>query len=275
MPNTSAKFTHPPVIETVLSVQFAPIPDFTAAHAGRFFEGWLTKELPEWRNAKLSEGSKIPDIAEPFGGPEFTRPVLQLMPVGNEPDRIMIAREDRMIQLQDNRIAYNWRKATAGYPSYGKLRPEFDRILSVFSRFLEDVGLKRIAPNHWEVIYVNHVHLGNLWGGVSEWGKVFPSLYIPPVPPSVTTFETLAGNWRYRLKKDQGRLIVSLNHGKTSEHKEVIILHLTARGPIDESRGFTAHEGLQLGHDAIVGAFYMMTSKLAHNEWNGAANVNS
>jgi uncharacterized protein (TIGR04255 family) len=272
MTQTLPKFDAPPVIETVLCIQFVPLPGFTAAHGGCFWQRSLAPDLVEWQSAKLAERPKIEDEFEDLGSkPAFKRMAFQLRPAeGVSRTQIIRSDEERMIQVQDTRFIYNWRKRQGAYPSYTAIKPDFDVLWERFIKYLDESRFPSPQPNQWEVTYVNHIPRGELWNEVSDWAKLLPSLYIPDVScRESVAFETLGGGWQYRLANNRGRLHVSIQHGQTSEadRSEVLMLHLTARGPIGTAETETADAGFSLGHDAIVETFYRMTSDAAHIAW--------
>lgn len=266
-PSSGPVFGAPPVIETVLGAQFAAVKGYTAAHSGCFWQSKLSVERPEWKDATFQEMPKIDDVREEFASePSFGRPYIRVEPAG-ERNRVQIIRSggERMIQLQDSRFIYNWRKQQGHYPTFATIRPEFDTLYGDFIDYLRDAGLAEPVPNQWEVIYVNHIPKGSLWSSVSEWPQILTGLYIPAAKPNAK-FETVAGEWRYRLATDRARLHIALRHGRT-EVGEVLILQLTARGPVDTSRGMAMDDGFALGHEAIVNTFEEITSHRAKEAW--------
>ncbi len=83
--------------------------------------------------------------------------------------------------------------------------------------------------------------------------------------------ESLACEWHYEIEPQLGRLHAQLSHVhlKSPEKREILRLSLTARGPIASSgeKSLSLGEGLDLGHEAIVKAFWEMTSERAHEYW--------
>ena len=72
-----------------------------------------------------------------------------------------------------------------------------------------------------------------------------------------------------------GRLHVKIQHGRragsppSKSAREVLLLSLTARGPINstEGSGMSLDEGLGKGREAIVGAFACIMSEEAQVHW--------
>ncbi len=146
------KFDKPPVVETVLGVQFSPLGGLSAAHVGWFWKKHLDAD---W--TRTIEVPRLPDQFERFGDEKAwkTGPGIHFT-AGGESMRIQLVRADdeRMIQVQNTRFIYNWRKKKGEYPSYDKLRPEFDDHLDSFRRFARGAASGRqssvtTALNGW------------------------------------------------------------------------------------------------------------------------------
>src|SRR4051812_21650197 len=96
------KFDKPPVIETVLSAQFARLPTFSTAHAGCFWKlhldnNWVTPV----------DAIRIDDQFERFGDERIWAPASALrFASAPESQRTQITRADnaRIVQLQDSRF---------------------------------------------------------------------------------------------------------------------------------------------------------------------------
>lgn len=260
------KFDEPPVIETVLGVQFSRLPGFSTAHAGWFWKSYL--KAPE-RWPKVVDAARLEDQTERFGeGEVWVRQVFRLAASG-APHRTQIIRADdeRMIQIQDSRFILNWRKQSHNYPSYDVLVPEFRESFATFSRFVQDAGFGSLELNQWEVTYLNHVPKGDMWESPRDWSKIFPGLYAPPAVGDEVRFETLGNEWRYMLKPQVARLYIELKHHRNPTSEEVMTLQLTARGRVAPAEGATWEAGFDLGHEAIVRSFAAITSADAHKRW--------
>lgn len=260
-------FRQPPVVETVLGVQFARLPSLTNAHLGAFWQhlgaGWLNvRDTPQ-----LEEQFETFGEAAAWGGVQLKltqSPSLRL--------QIKNAAEDRMIQVQNGRFHYNWLgHGGEDYPRYKQVRPEFDGALSDFRRFLEKQHAGAIEPNQWEVTYVNHMPKGTVWDEPDDWLKLFNRLPGPCLGSDSLKLEGLGGLWHFEIVPQRGRLHVEIQHGRigSPDGQEAIVMKLTARGPIapGEPVELGVGRGLDLGHDAIVASFRDLTSPEAHKYW--------
>lgn len=270
MPETWPEFDDPPVVETVMSVQFAPLPNFSTLHAGWYWGTCLRSD--GWTRA--DQADPLDDQFERFGEETaWERPGVRVRVVpGTTTPRLQIIErnEERMIQLQSTRFIYNWRKRGSEYPTYKKLRPEFDKYFAQYEKFVADAGFGAVEPNQWEMTYVNHIGKQELWSTPEDWAKVLPGFYFPVRDFSRQRFESFGGEWHLVIEPSRGRLHVAVLHGRvgSGDGPEVLIVKLTARGPIDEKKGSDLSSGFELGHETIVRSFVAMTSEAAHKHWH-------
>lgn len=270
MPDHLPKYDKPPVVETALSAQFSRLPKFRTAHAGCF---WKTSLDSTWKT--IEETIRIDDNFERFGDERPWGPLgggfrLATHP---EPQRTQIIRGDgaRMIQIQDSRFIYNWKKSgDSGYPSYQTTRDEFSKKYASCRQFFNDFGLGTVEENQWEIVYVNHIEKGDLWDAPRDWPKVFPRIAFPA--PTHSSYEGMLLEWFSVIGENIGRLRTHLAFGRIAQDgPEALILTLTARGPAGEKIGRTVEMGFEIGHECIVNSFTEMTSPLAHEHWQRSA----
>jgi len=257
-------FERPPVVETVLGVQFSEIPGFSNAHLGAFWRS-LGDDWP-----RVEDAPPIEPAYERFSG-ESAWGVQPKFTLTNNPAtrvRIKNRADDTMVQLQNGRLHLNWLgQGGAEYPRYKAVRPEFDRISTLFRVFLLEQGLGEPQPNQWEITYVNHIPKGSIWAQPEDLIKVLVGLPGAWKPLSNVRFEGFGGAWHYEIEPQRGRLHVnaSLVSLGSEEIKEAMRLTLTARGPASDKSSLG--EGLDLGRKAIVTTFKEITSADAHSYW--------
>lgn len=262
------KYEAPPVVETVLSAQFARIEKYTNAHGGWFWKDYLSAD---W--ISVQSQPRLDDQFERFGEDQRWGPSsggIRVIP-GAEPERLQVLRADDegMIQIQDSRFVYNWRKQQADYPSYDRVLVDFKEKFAAFEKFIKDAKLGEVQLNQWEVTYVNHIERGALWDNVHDWMKIFPRFSVLTEATSGFIPEDFRGEWRVLIGDDLGRLYVSMIRGRIGMEKgsEFIRLQLTARGPVIQKIGRDLWSGFDAGHAAIVRYFTDMTSSMAHSYW--------
>lgn len=277
-PEALPEFERPPVVETVLGLQFEPLPEFRNAHLGLFWsflnsEGVHRTLGRGWPHS--IDAPKLEPQNERFGGEKPWRRLGFELKVSQDPSvRIQIQDDDRdrMIQLQNGRLHYNWLGLGGEkYPRYDEIRPEFDEVLKQFEHFLTDHKLGELQPNQWEVTYVNHIPKGTVWKEPNDWQDVFRQLPSVIDCPESVELESCAGEWHFEIKPQVGRLHIQLGHGRSSveNSEDLLRLRLTARGPIGgtEGNGLDLGQGLDLGREIIVTTFKAITSESAHEYW--------
>lgn len=259
-------FKQPPVVETVLGVQFEPIRGFTNAHLGAF---WQTLGL-DWPN--VADAPPLEQQFEQFEDERTWGPLgLQLKLTSEPSSRLQIRNKlnDRMIQVQNGRFHLNWLGQAGGeYPRYRNVRPDFDKLFARFGALVKDYQLGELKLNQWEVTYVNHIPKGSLWHAPSDVAGISLLFARPPVLPMVVGPESFSGAWHFEITPKRGRLHVEIRHGRRTipDEQEILIVTLTARGPFGPG-AMDYGEGLDIGHEVIVRGFTVLTSEIAHETW--------
>jgi uncharacterized protein (TIGR04255 family) len=264
--DTPVSFKRPPVVETVLGVQFARTAKLGHSDLAEFWKHlgppWPTVDFaPEAEEQFETFGDAVV-----WGGAK-----LRLMAAPRMRLQIRNPANNRMIQVQNGRFLYNWLGGEAQeYPGYSKMRPEFDELFQALVDFLGSKGYGPVQPNQWEVTYVNHIPKGTVWNDPSDWGDLLPPLLGCPKGLGNLSLEGLAGNcsWRFEIAPERGRLHVEIQHARLGSPagKEALVIKLTARGPVSNG-GMSIDEGLNLGHEIIVTTFRDITSDKAHEYW--------
>jgi len=152
-------FDNPPLIETALSVEFAPIKGWGIHHYGLLWQ-LFRDNFPIFQAHPpiVNAGSMLPPTDNPFG--EYVR--------GWFTDRS----GNRLIQIQYDRIIYNWRRITGTeeYPHYDNVRKDFAQTWAQLSLFLRDQGLDQPIVQRCGVTYVNNLPMDQWRNGVHLGG---------------------------------------------------------------------------------------------------------
>jgi uncharacterized protein (TIGR04255 family) len=271
-------YSNPPVVETVLGVQFKRMPSLRNVHLGAFWAS-LGGEWPAVLDAPplepqfevFSEEARwAKDMAIRFSNDLSVR------------TQMKNAEGDRMIQVQNGRLHLNWlgQEHPRTYPRYAKVREEFSNIVCKFSSFLKSRGLGEMTPDQWEITYVNVIPKGTIWSTPSDW-TFFKLLGPLPIINGVANGETFSGEWHFEIPDKIGRLHINWIHGvtkskATSTDSEFVRLTLTARGKLigDENSPDRVLSGLDVGHKSIVNSFRELMSSEANRYW-GLKNANA
>ena len=264
-PRTIVDYDRPPVVETVLGVQFHPLRGFKNSHLGAIwrrlgFEAWPTIEIVPGTPPQIESFDTHGLWGLTFG--------VELSP----PQRLRIWNADKslMLQVQRDQFYVNWIGAQPDgtlqtYPKYPNTRRVFQESLLDFGRFLKDEGIESLAPIQWEVTYVNEIPKGEVWSSPDDWNFFSPiSSYRPPN----SFLEDFEGNWVFSVPQNKARLRISWERFYGPNDRETLRIVFTARGPLPESKSDSAIiDGLDLGRSTIVQAFQSMMSAEAQDVW--------
>jgi len=261
-------FRTPPVIETVLGTEFSRVEKWDVRHFGLFWHQ-MREHFPGFEVQ-----SPIRSGIESFDKPREVESAVSLHFSTDRPDpRCWYVSGDgrELIQLQDSRFIFNWRKldSDAPYPRYADfVRPAFERHWPAYLQFLRDYGLDSPQVVQCEVSYVNHLPKGIGWESIADWPKVFKGIsqidgfqFLPPP-------ESALLNVSYLMPDRSGRLRVSVVPAiRNADGIEIIKLVLTARGRPDSSDLSSLLKWFDLGHDWVVRGFADITTDRMHALW--------
>jgi uncharacterized protein (TIGR04255 family) len=265
---SSPSFAKPPLEEVALAIQFQPSALDLLGAAD--FRRQVESKFP-----RLEERPATPPMSEEFTvGPQ---PRIQFEVLASPPmSRLWFLSESgtRLLQLQADLIAYNWRKSPDGvvagepYPRYSKLRKELKQHLTTLDAVKTRDG-EPLRPNWCEVTYINHIP--PLKGGqrppLNEMlrGVKTPSGGFLPKPEDA--------NWALRFLipgKDgpRGRLnAVLMAAVRAADEVPIWVLTLTARLRTEKETMAEALRALDTGHDWVVNGFTELTSDRMHRFW--------
>ncbi len=146
-------FKNPPVEEFVLGLQFPPIPEFSDAYAGLYWQR-VREEYP-----KLSSVPRIEGPIESLAPPQALRVEIPFGMSGQPQNRTwLVSKSDEyVIQIQNTRFIFNWRRRQSPYPRFDRLRELFFKHYADFCTLLEDEGLQRPNAQQIELSYINWI----------------------------------------------------------------------------------------------------------------------
>jgi len=259
-------FENPPVTETILSVQFAPLRGLTLPYMGLFW-GQVRSQYPT-QEVKPPLSPVIEDFSSPPTAPSLG------IEVSSEPDArfwLVDGTSTQLIQIQRDRFIRNWRKGEApndAYPRYDELRPRFEHDWLSFVGFLEREKLGTPEVNQCEVTYINHIGLGTGWNSLSDAHRVLTVLKAQEGREFLPEPEMVIVNVRFVMPERRGRLHVSAQPAiRRQDGSAVMQLTLTARGRPESSRLEDIVAWFNLGHDWIVHGFVDLTTPEMHQIW--------
>lgn len=257
------EFEHPPVVETLLGAQFAPIDGLTSAHFGLFWRRLGT----QWQSVR--ESDPVGQIVYPAADvePWTVEPVPK--PARTRRFHFTDATETRTVQVENGWLTSQWNRRSweDPYPRFAATQQEFASTWAAFEDFLGTSGLARPDINLWEVTYVNDFDRGTVWDTPADWFHLLPGLLTAAPSTVLDGLHTLEARWAFAIRGASARIDLVLTHGRRRGPipAERLRLVQTARGPAHDRDSLAA--GLELGHRTIVQAFAEITSAKAKAHW--------
>lgn len=92
-------------------------------------------------------------------------------------DLLIHANDDRVVQLQRDRLQFNWRRGQneAQYPRFASVLSGFHDHLARFEAFVQRETGHTIKPSQYEVTYINHIFEGEpAWRPAALLGELLP-----------------------------------------------------------------------------------------------------
>ena len=246
-------FSAPPIVEVSFGLQFKELPDFKSVHFGQLWQSMFKDSFPQ-----VEDTAPVPS-SEELGMQLMTLPPLR---------RVFLKSSDgsELIQLQNNRFFFNWRKSdTQEYPRFSVLFPKFRSLLALFADFVKTSALGALEPHRFELAYVNYIDVPdhNFASALEEnikllkWTDIQSTHLAPP--------NTATGSWQFDLPRNIGQMSASLNHIRDNRAKSYIAFILacaSTSAKLDE-----LEEWFHIAHEAIVFGFDELTTENAHGRW--------
>lgn len=257
------EFAKPPVIETVLGVEFAPIDELGILAIGAFWDE-IRHEYPLHQ--------LMPPLQSIVDAEGATKPIqIQVQLLSAPEARIWMINKDgtRLVQLQRNRLLFNWRKVAGNieYPRYASIRNLFASLWADFVAFLEDRGIDAPTILACEISYVNHLEIGREFARFEDVTRVFPfwglraGSFLPA--PEVGGF-----HMSFPMPNEMGDLDVKLQPAiRNADLKNILQFELSAKGLVKKGKIKHAFRWLDVGHEWIVRGFTELTSPEMHAMW--------
>jgi uncharacterized protein (TIGR04255 family) len=259
------RFDMPPVVETVIGVEFAPLPQWDIPYFGMFWNEIKT-EYPKFK-VLPALGSQVESFERPLAKEVevhlLDRPELRCW---------FIAEDDRtLMQVQSSRLIFNWKKRSSEdvYPHYeNAIRPAFLREWNRFRHFVSEHKLGQLSVVQCEVAYVNHIEIGEGWTSAADINNVFPNWSESSSREFLPGAESVAFEVRYIIPDRAGRLRCSMQPAiRNSDGVEVLQLNVTARGEPQGSDDESLFAWIDMGREWVVRGFTDFTSTRMHEIW--------
>ncbi len=253
-------FEEPPIIEVVCSVEFEPIEKFQSAHFGDYWAR-IRADFPDTQD--VAPVDRMSDSQEDTITLHFktSPPLPRVWFVGKS--------KHELIQLQDNRFMYNWRKLDMDdgkYPRFNVVFETFKKRWDDFVSFAEErfggINIKQL-----ELSYINEIYESDTSKNVSDLPDI---LYASPMSSKKDGFlpKLDAFNWKsaYLLPDKCGHLTVQIMNALPKAQKPLILrMDIVARGLPNSNMTNPFNDWFNLAHDWVVNGFLDITCKDAHN----------
>jgi len=261
-------FDRPPVVETVLAVHLAPVRQLDSIRTAEFWSSRLREEFPiaeeQERHFAPLESFEIGPSATPRL--EFRR--------GPQAPRFWFrsAAEDQLVQVQNDWIAFNWRKSqsASGYRHFTEGLDRFSDLFTSLSSYVETLGARPLEALQVEVSYVNQILAADGgWAQPSEMPKVFrgvqplESRHLPAAESHGVALQYVA---RDRDGLAFGRLYVSVEPA-LDPSGPAFIMTLTFKARPRGTDLPSVKDVLEIGHRWVVGSFDELTTADMHQVW--------
>lgn len=272
-PRPLPDYERPPLVETVVGVQFDRVPGLSTAHFAAF---WTTLDSEQWPT--VVDANLLAAQVERFDESSKWAKAVQLRALQQHPGcrvQIKSSDSDRMIQVQNGRFHFNWLGRGGGvYPRYESVRSEFSVLWTRFLQFVSTRYSIDLRPNQWEVTYVNQIPKGTVWNTPADWSFFRPLGGVPTMAGTIEG-ESFGGEWHFVIPPQRGRLHIAWQHGREEgdgqheQPQEYVRLTLTARGPTEPKYDPLAAvlSGLDFGRQTIVRSFRELMSDAANQYW--------
>lgn len=242
----------PPVKETAMAVEFAPVPRLDTTALVHLLDS-LSEDYPERSDQPPLPPSPRPD--------EMSEYAPQMFGIGSLTPRLWAVNSDLgyVLQLQQDRIILNWRDVGGKlYPGFETLQDEFEQKWIGILTFCQDFGLSAPAPHIVEFTYVNGIgQAGNtrLMRALRFLDEIDESLLPGSLAGVTLSTQRIVSDERY-----QGMISIDAAHYNRPEW----LLTITTRLSVGEANPLDA---LARAHELGRTAFFGVTTQEAQEQW--------
>lgn len=260
------KFDNPPVIESVLGVEFAPLPKWGVPHFGLYWQA-IRSAFP-----LFSTQPPLPSRTEIFGEPVKEEVSIPFPLAGAPQIRCWFSDESQstLIQVQRDHFLCNWRKmpSDSEYPRFHNTKLRFEKEWERFEHFVRSEQLGELNVKQCEVSYINHIELEAGWQGLANFDDIFPCWAGKGTDVFLPSPDTVVINTSYIIPENRGRLRLSLEPVfRHADAKELIQFTVTAMVIPKATDSAQVMEAIELGHEWAVRGFTDFTSAKMHQVW--------
>lgn len=263
-------YNRPPVVETVMAVQFGRLRSLTSVELLEFWRTHLREDYPV---ASEREAYQVP--VETFDVPSGELQVhMELSP---SPQRLrywfLSESNEYLAQLQNDWLAFNWRKISseAGYRHYSYGEERLRDLYLKLGDFCRGSNLGDLRPQQVEISYVNHISATDGgWSQHSDLGLILRAVSPPHDAGNLPLPELASYTAQYVVSAENGSPLGRLHveaQPRLTEGGPAFMLRLTYRGSPESPHIEGVFAALDRGHHWIVGGFDEITTQTMHDLW--------
>jgi uncharacterized protein (TIGR04255 family) len=143
-------YRNPPIEELAIGVQYPPIPNYLDIHAGLYWQR-VREQYPKVETQ--------PRIEAPIESPTPPSIPVQFIPIDVRQVRtwLISPTDDHLIQIQNTRFVYNWRRRETPYPKFEPLLALFRSHFEKFCDLLAEEGIEKPRVQQIELAYINWI----------------------------------------------------------------------------------------------------------------------
>jgi uncharacterized protein (TIGR04255 family) len=238
----------PPVIEVVIGSQFDG-PIFDNSYIYDFYQK-VKKDYPVVR-----ENPPLPSIISNLNKPDQTR-ILQ----GFNSRRFFISTKgDKLIQLQTDRLLFNWRKNNASeeYPKFTNVLEDFLKIYELLSNDIKTASSK---INQLEITFIDHISLKDFELNSYKLSDIFTQFNFSQ---ELRSFDC---NLSFPQESINGNLNLSIKTAvNIADQNKIIVCESTCRG--NKTSTETHQAWFQKAHAILLECFIDLFTDKSKKTW--------
>jgi uncharacterized protein (TIGR04255 family) len=249
----------PPIDEVACGCRFTPLDRMKLPHFGVFWNRFKSDFPTVEHTVPLGDEGELA-TCDPATGLPLPRVWF------------IDASESQLIQLQTDRIYFNWRKREAApvYPRYPSVVKNFADRYRMLGELAAEYGLGPLEPKVLDLSYINVFSRGDTWNELEDLRAIFPTFSWNQSPNSfLPSPHGLAFQAEYSLPDGQGKLSVKLTPGKRrADNAEVYSFNLSAKGIGNDTSEAGMREWFDMARTCIVKGFSDLTDlEIQNNTW--------
>ncbi|MCH8021681.1 TIGR04255 family protein [candidate division KSB1 bacterium] len=246
-------YKNPPVNEVVCGMRIRPADKLLIPHIGLLWDKFRA-DYPMLQHARTIATTKGEIVVDKV----TNLPIPRVWFIN--------ASDDQLVQFQNDRFYFNWRKRKSDYPRYDHVISNFETVLNAVKDLFNDFDLGGPEPIEYELTYINHIPQGIGWKTIDDLTEIFSDfIWNKTTARFLPNPEEISWVTKFSFPEQKSHLIISLKQAiRTEDEVPVLIFELKANG-ID--RDNNVRNWFDLAHEWIVRGFTDLTTEKMHKIW--------